>query len=325
MILKGISKEITAVLKIFAILCVLVEHIARAYWGMNERMANCFGTGGVALFLFLSGYGLYQSAKQHGITTVYWQKKIQKVLFPYWLVTIMYVVLCRIQVSAPILLQNLLTVDYNRSIDGTMWYLSLLVLFYIAFGILFWAQIPTWGRVVLLFIVAAAVGNSTMFGSCSWQFQQSNYIFPLGVAAAWLLDIFCQYARKCPKIQMLICCVLSVCCVAMYVFNAMRQAGFAILNIWLVGACLFLGVIASSMLHLTRQCKKMLNTLGALTYPVYLVEGKVIDTVNKVAGLQHAWLATLLDVLLILVISVFLYLLIQQINQYEKENNHAPS
>lgn len=324
--MRTLNRETTAIFKIFAIVSVVIAHVGRAYWGMSEQISNCFGTGGVAVFLFLSGYGLYQSAKRHGITTAYWQKKVQKVFFPYWLATILYVVLCRIPVSSSTLLQNLLTIDYNRSIDGTMWYLSLLMIFYLSFGVLFWAQIPTWGRISFLFLVATVVQNATIFGSCGWQFQQNSYIFPLGVTAAWVLDLLYKCRKKAPRgVQILVCCVLGAGCIVMYGWGVADQRTFSSINAWLVGGCLFYGLVLSNGLTMAPKGKKWIGVAGALTYPIYLVEGKVLDRIKAISALQNAWAATVTVILLILVTSIILYVLIQWIDKREKEKQPCPT
>ena len=52
---------------------------------MHTVVFTPFGGTGVALFLFISGYGLSESYKKNGLSN-YWKKKILRVLIPYFIV-----------------------------------------------------------------------------------------------------------------------------------------------------------------------------------------------------------------------------------------------
>lgn len=57
----SISKEESTFLKGWAIVLVILSHILKRYLNIESNITDFMGTGGVALFLFLSGYGLYMS------------------------------------------------------------------------------------------------------------------------------------------------------------------------------------------------------------------------------------------------------------------------
>lgn len=71
-----------------AILLIMVGHITGT---MGVRCFTPLGGIGVALFLFLSGFGCNESYKHKGLDGFWW-KKVKRVLLPYALViTLVYV------------------------------------------------------------------------------------------------------------------------------------------------------------------------------------------------------------------------------------------
>lgn len=80
--------DYTNCLRGVAILLIMTGHIAGT---MGIRWFTPFGGIGVALFLFLSGYGCNESYKYKGLNG-FWGKKVKRVLLPYAIViTLVYV------------------------------------------------------------------------------------------------------------------------------------------------------------------------------------------------------------------------------------------
>lgn len=94
----SISKDTSDVLKIFAALLVITSHMASvsigsfgaSYW-IFYAVASQNGYLGVALFFFLSGYGLMESEQHsHLSLTQFLRKRIAKVYLPVILVTALW-------------------------------------------------------------------------------------------------------------------------------------------------------------------------------------------------------------------------------------------
>ena len=133
-----LTKKNSDVLKGIAIILVVAEHVMGNYFQTSSELRNYMGTGGVSLFLILSGYGVYLSYQQNGLNVDYWNKKINQIFLPYWITTLLFGIY--IKSSNTILLKNLLCVDYDRNYDGTMWYMSLLLIEYSAFFVIFYCK-----------------------------------------------------------------------------------------------------------------------------------------------------------------------------------------
>lgn len=182
-----LTRNQTSILKAIAIAVVILGHIQGHFFNVSEYKRNILGTGGVCLFLILSGYGLYMSWHKNSINVEFWNKKINKILVPYWGTTIVYVVLFSRDISKTILLKNMFCVDYSRTIDGTMWYMSLLFIWWGIFFCVFYFKAFQEIKIILLFLFAFFLKeNAAIFKSCEWQFIQNAFSFPIGVALGYV-------------------------------------------------------------------------------------------------------------------------------------------
>ena len=106
-----------------AILLVLLCHVSGT---MGTVVFTPCGGIGVALFLFLSGYGLNESFKRAGLRH-YWRKKVARVLFPYFVViSLIYLFEGRDFFSLQYVLEIL-------GLKTSYWYIAFLVKWYVAY------------------------------------------------------------------------------------------------------------------------------------------------------------------------------------------------
>lgn len=85
-------KESTA-LKGFAIVLVIIHHFEQSPLAF-EALSFFKACGAIAcsLFFFVSGYGLVMSSKDK--TLSYWRSRLLKVLIPFFLANVIYVIAC---------------------------------------------------------------------------------------------------------------------------------------------------------------------------------------------------------------------------------------
>lgn len=118
------SFDFTNSLRGIAILLVMISHVSAT---MNTVLFSPLGGTGVALFLFMSGFGLNESFKSHGLVH-YWRKKALRVLIPYFFVaTVLYYCKWEFTWSSYLLDITGLKTHY--------WYIAFLMKWYIAFWI----------------------------------------------------------------------------------------------------------------------------------------------------------------------------------------------
>lgn len=117
-----LSRDDVTKIKAIAILFVLFGHTQQILWG---------GAGGVAMFLIVSGYGIAESYMNKGLA-LYWNKRIKGVWLPYFAAAVLKLLGMwrggRIYIAA-----TLAGVDFSLNIDGTMWYISFIFLWYLIF------------------------------------------------------------------------------------------------------------------------------------------------------------------------------------------------
>lgn len=81
-----ISKEISGAISAIGCLMVLFSHFG-SY--LEVRIFAPLGSGGVSIFLILSGYGLFISNWEKPLDK-YWTKRFLRVLLPYWIVRVIF-------------------------------------------------------------------------------------------------------------------------------------------------------------------------------------------------------------------------------------------
>lgn len=95
------------------------------------------GCWGVGLFLFLSGYGIHESYKKSGLCD-YWTKRLSKIYLPYIIVMASEILIDTFFFGKKYSEVSVLKVFLGgERIDGTMWYIFYLILFYAAFWIIY--------------------------------------------------------------------------------------------------------------------------------------------------------------------------------------------
>lgn len=302
------SEQNTQAVKGIAIILVVAGHIMGIFFDVPSEITNYLGTGGVSLFLILSGYGLYSSYCRNGLHRDFWDKKICKVFVPYWILTFLYGIYIRS--SNTILLKNLMCIDYDRNYDGTMWYLSLLLIEYIAFFVIFYFTGIDAVKIALLFIVGLVIKENTgVFRSCAWQFGHNWLSFPFGVLLGYIGSLVSGFIQKYTKIMFKLGMVITF--LALYVYGLGARWSFQTQGIML--CMLLISVVSLFPLVL----KRPLTVMGIVSYPIYLIEGKLFTVVGKMnaGNFMSAVSCVLIYIVLLGISTVFVWLLCEFINR----------
>jgi membrane-bound acyltransferase YfiQ involved in biofilm formation len=126
-------------LKGFAIIMVVLGHL---WVHVSQKQAlPVYGSYSVALFLYLSGFGLTRSAYKRKLSLKdFCIRRISRVMIPYWIVTLLilffdYVLLDKLySAKETILTLSGLNLDRAiRDIDYSRWYITSLLVSYILF------------------------------------------------------------------------------------------------------------------------------------------------------------------------------------------------
>ena len=118
------DKQFTGDLKGLSILMVVWSHLGSSY---GIQAIQFLAGAGVSLFLICSGYGLERSYQKNGLYR-YWQKRIEKVAIPYWLLLIGGMIYNGTSVDKHFIKQFLF-------INPTNWYLRYIFVCYLLYWI----------------------------------------------------------------------------------------------------------------------------------------------------------------------------------------------
>ncbi len=261
-----------------AILFVILGHLNLVYFRWD--FMKLFGTIGVAIFLFSSGYGLVRSHQKKGLKN-YGEKRLSAVYVPYFLITIVWLFIDYFTNQKHGIRINLLAIagiDYTRSVDGTMWYIPFIFFWYGAFYCTFKYFHKDIYRIIILFgfsLISLLVWRSNLFGGASFQWLLHSLIFPLGVGYAMYGEVsVLQYKRK-------ILVPLVIGAVVLFSLN------YLILSegtLFLIAADIIsLAIIVPVFIMLNERGIKVvfLEKIGHYSYELYLVEGYLIDQILK--------------------------------------------
>lgn len=323
-----LSRIATERIKAIAILCVIVGHILGGVFGIiSGHIQAILGTGGVNVFLILSGYGLYTSYLQKGVEIrTYWENKINKVFLPYAVITIAYygfMLLINKEPGLMALVKNVLCIDYTRCMDGTMWYMSFLLLWYILFFITFYLRYPMFIKVTIMFVFAY-VFHAGMFRNvfldCNWQFTTNAYAFPAGIAIGYLINIINEFEKikytvktNAKYIQMVMF-AYGICC---FLLGALQIAEISYLNYGLSYI-----VVLYPIFERFGHNSLFWKWTGLNSYELYLVEGKLITVVNTIGIFNNnfpLWML-LYIVTIVAVINIYKSIYPMAMDYIEKHN-----
>lgn len=259
-----LSKEQTTRLKGIAIIIVMCAHI-----GLLKN-----GTGGVALFLFLSGFGLMKSYDEKGLKS-FWKKKITNVYFPYIIVAILQLLIYRITDPKKTVI-TISGLSFGLNVDPTYWYISYLLFWYIAFYISGVIAKFIYGKtqfnkdyIILMLIIAVIPLLQILINKGFWTSGSGanlyKYMFPLGVLGGILSK--CSINRIINKI---LWCIIFLSSVAYIFSNYGKVNGDNYLFFTVLQATLWISAVQLVNRHTKNQ---VLDILGRYSYGIYLCEG----------------------------------------------------
>ncbi len=259
-----IDKNATINVKAIAIMMVLFGHLVGAkrteLSGAWEIIATC----GVALFLFISGYGLYKSFESKGFQG-FWVSKFKKIYVPFVIATFF------VGGSRGFwgdrwseMLETVLFLNLKLTVDGTMWYIYYIVIWYFAFYLIFGLLKTNLLRLMVLAALSFVLFNIPEQLSDTYRiaiplFRWHAFSFTIGVAVAMLKPIKRSWLLILGCILFLIFSYL----LSRYLFN--RELLVATVTI---SAPAIIFIVSALNIHI-----KPLAFIGGLSYELYLFEG----------------------------------------------------
>jgi peptidoglycan/LPS O-acetylase OafA/YrhL len=294
-----------------AVLVVLFHYTAwhHGFWGTDEARdawpllskVTVYGNMGVQLFFIISGFVILLSAYGKGAGR-FVGSRIGRLYPAYWfavLATGTLVIYVWPQMGAGLGIKELLanlTMFHPamglRHIDGVYWTLWVEMRFYLLILALIMLRLLTIRTMTILAAVWPVIGLALHIANreAAAQYLMSEYA-PLFCGGIMLFLIY-RFGHSPMRWSLL---ALNVIIAAFFTgvkgpAEALELVGYVIpaWHYWLIIAGLFAAVILLSLTPLRKVQWKFLATLGALTYPVYLLHQVwgwwMIDHLNPVLG-----------------------------------------
>lgn len=255
----------TNAIKGIAILLVMLGHI-----GFIPHA----GAYGVVLFLMFSGFGLVQSYFNSGLGC-FFSKRLSKVIIPYAVITAIWLIIF----GHPAISNGdyyqlsliFLGLDLTSSVDPSMWYIPYLIVWYIAFYVIFSTQILPSVKVILLFLFSIYLHrNAGIFPLPS---GAGLYVtaFPIGVLMGVLFKKFKECSvRKSYLLSGFFALSAISLYASIYFYQGINNSFFnyAATNL----SCAFLVVGVTSFLSILKANLVVFEFFGKISYEMYLLE-----------------------------------------------------
>lgn len=265
-----LDKNTSNQIKGLAISLVLIGHAG---------LVSNAGAWGVSIFLFLSGFGLYQSYSRNGIGS-FFSKRICTIFIPFTIVTILQIIIdyffFSTEYSSATIFLTLLGLNLKATVDPTMWFISFLLIWYLLFYCVFNLKLGDTIRISLLFLGGLClIFANNLFSPAAGMFLYT-FCFPVGVLFSSLINRVTKIVKQSSPIWLgtifVVCFLfflvtfqlhfLSIGKVAKYICYFISNWFF---TISVIGAFL--------LLRLYNKDSRILLALGSLSYEIYLVEG----------------------------------------------------
>ena len=231
---------------------------------MNVLHMNLWGGMGVAVFLFLSGYGLFTSLERRkNIDGHYVVSKAKRLLIPfilYWTVEFFVLLVFNRQELSMHLLQEIATFSIHPDIEN--WFFKVIVGIYVIMLILFRCHVSNAVRLAVVFLLSIIylfAMRELGFGQWWWN---SIMCFPFGALVAYRRDLF----SRIPALYVIV--ATGVILVALYAVHMNR----IVLHLSFVFFCIY----AIKVINIRNR---ILYYIGFNSFIFYFMECPVMDEI----------------------------------------------
>lgn len=282
------SKSLTNALRGVAVILVIICHFIGGGFGI--RYFTPLGGIGVAIFLFLSGFGLQESYRKNGIK-LFWPKRLIRIIVPYLVWVVLLFLMSRL-------------LKFDAPLFPHYWYLDYLLLWYA----LFWISKFFPSKYSTLFLLMVTV--SLFFVLRNIQTEQS-FSFLGGMLLSENKHVLGKWKKRSWFGLAFTCFIIGVGCLAIKQLPYCRSFGeeSILMKIIQLGIKLPVGlslIIATWLSYKEVSFFKCLTSIGIISLELYLVQMQFPQFVQ----------GSLLKMVIALSIVVVLSLIIHYLSNY---------
>ena len=286
-----ISLNNTLLLKGICSCMVLITHLhgrVQIFWhSYIGTIFAAFGYLAVAVFFFLSGYGLTTSYKEKG--KAYLIGLPRKKILPFYCLNCLLVglyLVVSIILHAHITPKSFfLSFGIGSTIITNGWYIQVQLILYVAYYIVFKYQNQHRIASIVLFCVLFCCLSSMFSLPSTW--YESIFAFPMGVVFAFYEDRMTKIIET-KRFSLIICSGLSFCLT--FILKSILGFGILSIAIKMISALTFVTTIVIVM-YLFRIESKMFSRIGVISLEIYVLQGVFLDALHsEVIYIQTEWL-----------------------------------
>ncbi len=282
-----------------AIFFVVVSHYA--IWCADivtseplQYALSRLGVYGVCIFFLLSGYGLVKSGQRQGTGIHYWKGRLQNTYIPYLLIA----GVIEVYAGGDWTLRRL----YKLLTGYEFWFIRNILIFYVAFFVIFRLAKKDWMRLALLSVA--------VFAYCGWLahldrasfWVVSNPAFVIGAALALYEKKLLRVADRCYPLWL----VLFSGCMVWVVKSGMDIRFTPVENCDKIrpgmAAAVMWTLFCIQLTPLLPKTLKALQFFGALSLELYLLHTFLYNLIVNALNGVNRWL----QLLLVIAVTVFM-------------------
>ena len=318
--IQFIEPDYVTQIKGFAIMLIIFAHLVQANF-INLPLWRFTGAYGVAIFLLISGYGLTESYKKDSSLINYFIKRFKKVLLPFSIVTFSWIMLFNINLSPRDLILNLIGLSFKNPVDGSMWYISFILIWYSVFWIVFKLPIRDVLKILLIFLVAYVLKSQpfdyfTISENISFQYKLNTYMFPLGILISLYIPKFIEIMST--KVFNILILIINIGLILTY---KTTFASILVDNNYGI-TCFIFALISLNVFIIFNSFGlklRMLTFIGAISYEIYLFEDVFIGRFPLISVFKSKWQSLILYVFVVVALSYILKYTVKFLLSWNKQ------
>lgn len=307
----NLNLEGSLILKGIAILLVVVGHLAKEYSVMPYNLRYA-GAWGVCIFLVLSGFGITQSYLKSGINVYILVKRLFRVWLPYAIVTGLWIIIDRIFFEKNYKIQtiifSILGIDLKPVIDGTMWFITFIMIWYVVFYFVFKFSNFKILNIVILF------GISIFFHKVkNLQPLSAPYIFdfPIGVGLGLFWTDIKSKLRMKNIIYILTICIIIFC----FAYSKIEQGQIYYLLADFSFAFGSISLIIFCELKNLNTKLRSLFWIGNISFEIYIFEGAILFKYKMIYCFNSKFISLIIALVILLISSLILKHVVDVLNK----------
>lgn len=300
-----LSKDDSDYIKGFAAISVLLAHYCVRLSEENRLLTilapyQYLGPLGVALFFFLSGYGIYVGNGFGRLNIGFLIKRIKNVYIPFVIIRI-----CCIPFLNVLGISNDTFSDvflFLLGIKGVFWYIIVIMCLYMIYYLV--SQLPSCNLVKIGLLALAILGFSAylykIMGLDQSYWYGNNMIFPLGV-------LFGYFRKDIKKIidsyAVLIFLSTVICFMILAILFFVTEDLVKVFIKFLIGSTLCL--IFTQVLQKVNIMSPQLHWVGKHSLYIYLIQTYIYKIMRNCLDMSSSYISVLYFIITIVVAAIF--------------------